>query len=348
MNALRSDEAAARSPGSGDGGLDLQRLRQLLLLQQVPERLGNRQNERLLPQMLTSELLPFQPALPLQLLQPVPPSSQLLLAAMDQQLRDAANVQYLREFAAAAVAAEERVLTDFLAKRILQQRQQVLMAPQPPVPQVPVVASTDERATSTSALKTVPSERRSLPLLQDCKTPLEAAQTLHILGTTLRSKSDPYVDSASIPDPAVSVAGSSRHCFPSRLYRMLVEVEEQGLSDVVSFLPHGRSFLVHKQERFVKEFLPRYFGGQTKWSSFSRQLNLYGFLRVTSGQDVGAYYHELFLLGRPKLIRYMKRVGAPHGLDRRRYKLPDGDDPDFYAMKPFEPEVADTAGVVKR
>lgn len=28
----------------------------------------------------------------------------------------------------------------------------------------------------------------------------------------------------------------------------------------------------------------------------------------------------------------MRRVGAPSGVDRRRYKLPEGEDPDFYAM----------------
>jgi hypothetical protein len=28
----------------------------------------------------------------------------------------------------------------------------------------------------------------------------------------------------------------------------------------------------------------------------------------------------------------MRRVGAPHGLDRRTFKLAEGDDPDFYAL----------------
>lgn len=57
---------------------------------------------------------------------------------------------------------------------------------------------------------------------------------------------------------------------------MLEEVEEKGLSDVVSWLPHGRSFRVHKMERFVAEVLPKWFAGQTKWDSFSRQCQLYG------------------------------------------------------------------------
>lgn len=64
---------------------------------------------------------------------------------------------------------------------------------------------------------------------------------------------------------------------------------------------------------------------------------MYGFLRVTtSGTDFGSYYHELFLHGRWNLCRYMKRVGAPRALDRRTFKLAEGEDPNFYKMEPLD------------
>jgi hypothetical protein len=43
-------------------------------------------------------------------------------------------------------------------------------------------------------------------------------------------------------------------------------------------------------------------------TSFQRQLNLYGFRRVTKGDDVGSYYHPKFQRGRRDLIAEIKRL----------------------------------------
>lgn len=60
-----------------------------------------------------------------------------------------------------------------------------------------------------------------------------------------------------------------------------------------------------------------------------------GFRRLTQGPDAGAYYHELFLKGRPQLCMRMQRQkvkGTGH-------KLPaDAEtEPNFYAMVPTSP-----------
>lgn len=44
--------------------------------------------------------------------------------------------------------------------------------------------------------------------------------------------------------------------FPVKLHYMLSELEEDGLSQIVSWQPHGRCFLVHNHPRFVTEILP--------------------------------------------------------------------------------------------
>ena len=94
--------------------------------------------------------------------------------------------------------------------------------------------------------------------------------------------------------------------FPVKLHAMLTRVENSGQSDVISWQSHGRCFLVHDPNAFT-EMLPNYFK-LSKIASFQRQLNLYGFQRLTIRIDKNGYYHELFLRGRPDLVKCMQRV----------------------------------------
>lgn len=71
--------------------------------------------------------------------------------------------------------------------------------------------------------------------------------------------------------------------FPVKLFFALEEVEKSNKDDIVSWMLHGRSFKVHSRDKFVKDILPSYFG-QTSYASFQRQLNLYGFHRITTGE----------------------------------------------------------------
>ena len=174
-------------------------------------------------------------------------------------------------------------------------------------------------------------------------TEYQVTRTLQALGSSIRRRTDPYVDCTKLALPAkyqiqrkaTPSRGGVAEPFPEKLFRMLSDTHEQGWTDIVSFLPHGRSFAVHDPDRFVQQVMPRYFQ-QTKWSSFTRQLNLWGFLRVSTGRDVGCFYHELFLKGYPGLCLHMRRVGtSTSGLDRRKFKckITQGGDPDFYAME---------------
>lgn len=95
--------------------------------------------------------------------------------------------------------------------------------------------------------------------------------------------------------------------FPEKLYRMLIEVEQAGDDDVVSFTLQGVGFEVHQPEVFAEKIIPKFFRHK-RMASFRRQLSMYGFQRVSKGQDQGSYVHELFVKGRPDLCRKMKRV----------------------------------------
>ena len=119
-----------------------------------------------------------------------------------------------------------------------------------------------------------------------------------------------YTDASTMSDPATDTRrnrGGVTEPFPDKMHRMLNGTEREGLTDVVAFFSHGRAFAIHKPRRFVAEVMSRYFR-QTRLTSFQRQLNLYGFRRISQGPDNGGYYHELFLKGRPGLCVNMKRT----------------------------------------
>lgn len=110
---------------------------------------------------------------------------------------------------------------------------------------------------------------------------------------------------------------TQQHSFPLRLQRMLDKLEADGHVEVVSWLPHGRAFMVHDPDRFVTELMPVYFN-QTKYSSFQRQLHMYNFCRITTGRDKGAYWNGHFQRGKPSLTVHMPRTRV-NGKGTRRY-----------------------------
>lgn len=69
--------------------------------------------------------------------------------------------------------------------------------------------------------------------------------------------------------------------FPLKLHRMLDQTLADGLDSVVSWLSHGRAFKIHEPKVFADIIMPKFFN-QSKFTSFQRQLNLYGeFIDVT-------------------------------------------------------------------
>jgi hypothetical protein len=95
--------------------------------------------------------------------------------------------------------------------------------------------------------------------------------------------------------------------FPWKLHEMLDLVEQRGEEEIVSWLPGDHAFRVHKVDIFVKNIMKTSFN-QTKYKSFQRQLNLWGFKRNTKEcLEKGAYYHPLFIRGRRDLCKELER-----------------------------------------
>ena len=95
--------------------------------------------------------------------------------------------------------------------------------------------------------------------------------------------------------------------FPSKLHRLLAEVEAQDKDDIISFNLEGTAILIHQPEVFEEEIIPQYFR-HSKLSSFKRQLSMYGFTRIPEGPDEGGFAHPLFRKGQPQLSKGMDRI----------------------------------------
>jgi len=207
---------------------------------------------------------------------------------------------------------KQRLLLDTL--RLLQIQQ--LHQPRPvslpiirmPPAMVPVMTPSYQRLVSPP----VPSAQAPSPKPERDETDL-----LTMLGSPERDSSLAFVDVLTLPNmvrfrhaPAVAKGGVAE-AFPYKLHRMLEELDVS----IIAWLPHGRAFTVINRLK-LEQVLSR-FCKQHYWSSFRRQLNLYGFNRKH-----GVYYHELFVRHYPGLCKYMQRVGV-HG--REIVNCPDLD-----------------------
>ena len=156
-----------------------------------------------------------------------------------------------------------------------------------------------------------------------------------------------YVDYANELPPAYDSMPltSSDITFPLKLYHMLEQVESDGHAHIVSWQPHGRCFVLHKPE-IIDHVLGKYFNF-SKRSTFQRQLNLYGFKRITAGKDRQGYYHPKFLRHRTFLVAQINRIkikGQGH-----RAKANPEEEPDFWNMpwiKPLARRISSASGTL--
>lgn len=77
--------------------------------------------------------------------------------------------------------------------------------------------------------------------------------------------------------------------FPIKLHRILCSKKYE---DIIRWLPHGRSWIVLDSKAFEEEVIPHFFH-HGRYSSFMRQVNGWGFKRISSGPDTRSYYHEV-------------------------------------------------------
>ncbi|KAA1118883.1 hypothetical protein PGT21_009300 [Puccinia graminis f. sp. tritici] len=123
--------------------------------------------------------------------------------------------------------------------------------------------------------------------------------------------------------------GVGAGAFVYKVYNMLLDPSFQHL---ISFNPNGQSFTVSNVQDFSKTVLPKHFK-HNNFSSFVRQLNMYGFHKVNKtprgqrGNDNSAaweFVHPKFHRGRPDLLEQIRRktLDSESGSQSSRTKDP--------------------------
>lgn len=108
--------------------------------------------------------------------------------------------------------------------------------------------------------------------------------------------------------------------FPRRLYNMLEsesprEDIDNRCGGFISWSQTGKAFRIDDVTLFSTHILPKYFR-TNKFSSFQRNLNLYGFSKVRRGPDADMYAHPSFQRGHPELLSELKKCKT--AADRKR------------------------------
>jgi len=118
------------------------------------------------------------------------------------------------------------------------------------------------------------------------------------------SRPQPPCEMSGIARPFASLLGTGSDIpltFPQKLMEVLSDPE---ISNVITWLPHGKGFIILQKLKFSINIMPLYFK-HSKFTSFTRKLNRWGFTRVSKGPEMGAYYHKFFHRGNYLLCMQM-------------------------------------------
>ncbi|XP_022942461.1 heat stress transcription factor A-8-like isoform X1 [Cucurbita moschata] len=110
--------------------------------------------------------------------------------------------------------------------------------------------------------------------------------------------------------------GSSVAPFLKKLYEM---VDDEATNSIISWSPRDDSFTILDMTHFSVHLLPKYFK-HSNFSSFMRQLNIYGFRKIET--DCWEFATDGFVKGQKHLLKNIYRRKNIQGTDQRKASQP--------------------------
>jgi hypothetical protein len=127
-----------------------------------------------------------------------------------------------------------------------------------------------------------------------------AASALTTLGE-MGKDDDEFDEDFEIPQRFTKSGRKRAVPFPMKLMKVL---SNKDFRHIIAWMPSGESFSIVKPKAFVADILPDHFKS-AKYSSFTRKLHRWGFMRHYRGEEAGAFYHKDFKKDRLDLVEKM-------------------------------------------
>ncbi|KAK9765310.1 hypothetical protein K7432_006464 [Basidiobolus ranarum] len=125
------------------------------------------------------------------------------------------------------------------------------------------------------------------------------------------------------------------------LYKILLE---EKYSDMIAWELSGSRFIIKNPSLFASKVLPQYYK-TNKFASFARQLNIYGFHRVSDRRrtkqnhtaSIIIYSHQYFKRSQPNSLHLIQRTTSSYIKTRVKYSTPEVDTTSKSASAPSPP-----------
>jgi len=124
--------------------------------------------------------------------------------------------------------------------------------------------------------------------------------------------------------------------FPLKLMQIL---EDDEFSDIISWMPNGKTFIILRPKAFVNKVLPHTFKS-VQYTSFTRKLIRWGFSRCENG--TGEFYHPKFRRGRFDLVEKMITSNSTTSNDDATEENDDKEDDTTLAAAPRSSDTKET------
>ena len=103
--------------------------------------------------------------------------------------------------------------------------------------------------------------------------------------------------------------------FLSKLWRLLAAKETE---EEIAWCEDGKQFAVKNKNKLAQKWLVLYGSRSNQFSTFQRQLNYFGFIKVSSSGPYDIYQHDLFQRDQPDLTKDMKRKTNTGNIFKKR------------------------------